>query len=219
MSAVQHSFICTDMLSASQLDVYKAVVDGALEDEIPFAVGGSLCMALYAGSVRPSRDLDIYVTPETKDRVIALLTRLGFADLHQLRPYDRSWIFRSTFGEDIVDVIWAMANHRTDVDDDWIQQGPVVDFTGRPLRLIPIEELIWSKLYVLQRDRCDWPDIINLIGHRAHDIDWSRLRRRIAEDGPLLQAVLSVYAWIRPGTNADQDRARLIDSREWLTFD
>lgn len=219
MSAVQHSFVCTEMLSASQLDLYKAVVDGALDREIPFAVGGSLCMALYAGCLRPSRDLDIYVTPAAKDRVIALLTSLGFADYHQLRPYDRSWIFRSTYGEDIVDVIWTMANHRTEVDAGWIQHGPVVDFAGRPLRLIPIEELIWSKLYVLQRDRCDWPDIINLIGRRGHEIDWGRLRQRLGEDCPLLEAVLSVFSWIRPGNDADQERARLIDSREWLTFE
>ena len=97
--------------------------------------------------------------------MIDLLINMGFTDFYDQHAYDRSWIFRSTFGEDIVDVIWGMANHRTEVDTAWIQRGPVVDFEGRPLRLIPVEELIWSKLYVLQKDRCDWPDILNLIGH------------------------------------------------------
>jgi hypothetical protein len=214
------------MLTPTQLALYGEVIGRALDSKMPFAVGGSLSMALYAGAIRPSRDLDLYVTPRTKDRMIDLLINMGFADFYDQRPYDRSWIFRSAFGDDIVDVIWGMANHRTEVDTAWIQRGPVVDFEGRSLRLIPVEELIWSKLYVLQKDRCDWPDILNLIGHCGASVDWPRLRDRLGDDIPLLDAVLSVYAWLRPERDTDagpaetpaQTRARLIDSREWLTF-
>jgi hypothetical protein len=75
--------------------------------------------------------------------------------------------------------------------------------------VIPLEELIWSKLYVLQRDRCDWPDILNLIYSAGPHVDWAHLMNRVAEDLPLLKGVLSVFSWVSP------HQALSIPSRVW----
>ncbi len=233
---MRHEVIGPGILTDAQVRVYGPVLKGAIERGIPFALGGSLGMAVYAGAFRPSKDLDIYVRPVDKDEMIDLLGHLGSADYFDRLPYDRSWIYRSTFGDEIVDVIWKMANHRSDVDDSWVTAGPVLDFAGQHARLVPIEELIWSKLYVLQRDRCDWPDVINLIDRSAARLDWSRLRDRLGDDIALLRSVLLVYRWLRPlkaadlpswvwsdphrvhsrGSEITEARARLLDSRDWL---
>ena len=42
------------MLTPTQLALYGEVIGRALDSNMPFAVGGSLSMALYAGAVRPS---------------------------------------------------------------------------------------------------------------------------------------------------------------------
>jgi hypothetical protein len=113
----------------------------------------------------------------------------------------------------IVDAIWAMANRRAEVDSRWVHGGPVVQMFGREFRVIPPEELLWSKLYVLQRDRCDWPDIMNLVYAAGPMLDWDHLLRRVGEDRPLLKGVLSVFSWLSP------QRAVLIPRRVWDLLD
>ena len=100
----------------------------------------------------------MYVLPEHRNCVIQILTKLGFSDYFDEAPYDREWIYRGICDGMIVDIIWSMANKRTDVDLEWITNGEEIDCDGQPVRIIALEEMIWSKLYVLQRDRCDWPD-------------------------------------------------------------
>jgi len=112
-------------------------------------------------------------------------------------------------------------------------------FPPRPIQeeaeLAPVEELIWAKLYVLQRDRCDWPDIINLIQAASDTIDWDHLLERLGDDAPLLAAALTVYGWLAPDsllklpvlvellarpTHRRPDatpREKLLDSRPWFT--
>jgi hypothetical protein len=102
-----------------------------------------------------------------------------------------------------------MANRRTQVDASWLTHGPQIAIRGEQLRAIPIEELIWSKLYVLQRDRSDWGDVLRLIHARAESIDWDRLLFRLAEDTPLLTGALAVLSWLAP------DRARYLPDSVW----
>jgi len=105
--------------------------------------------------------------------------------------------------------------------------------------VVPIEELIWSKLYVLQFDRSDWPEIVNLIALNPGRIDWERLVSRLGDDVPLLIALLTIAAWVRPdfisrlpawlaekiyvegealaAENLTERRAALLDTRPWLT--
>ena len=119
---------------------------------------------LHLGTTRStsgrSKDLDIYVRPEDRNAVIDVANRCGMNDYYDISAYDRGWIYRAYLDGVIVDTIWAMANKRTQVDKVWLN-GPQILLCGQAVTVIPPEELIWSKLYVLQRDRCDWPDIIN----------------------------------------------------------
>jgi len=107
------------------------------------------------------------------------------------------------------------------------------------LRIVPTEEMIWAKLYVLQRERCDWPDVLNLIYAAGPNLDWQHLLDRLGEDMPLLRGVLSVYTWLCPGRSeelppwlwqrlngpesrpgpspkVDLARIRRLDSRPWF---
>jgi hypothetical protein len=130
--------------------------------------------------------------------VIEMTFECGLMDYHDTKPYNRDWIYRAHTSEVIVDSIWAMANRRAEVDQAWLDRGPTVRMFDRLVRVIPPEELIWSKLYVMQRDRCDWPDILNLICATGPALDWNHLIGRVAEDVPLIKALLSVFSWISP---------------------
>jgi hypothetical protein len=234
MATIESTHRWPDVTSDAQLAVYTNVVHQAIDRGIPFAIGGSLAMAVYAGLLRPSKDLDIYVTPENKDRMIQVMTDVGLRDFYDTLPYDRGWIYRSTGEDAIVDIIWQMANRRATVDENWLTRGPEIKVEHQRVRLIPIEEMIWSKLYVLQRERSDWPDILNLIDRRTREIDWRYLVSRVGEDAPLLGAALNTYAWlspqnalnlpgwiwaaVRPNSRpvAEGTRSALLDTRPWL---
>ena len=219
--------------------VYRQAIRQVRALNLPFGFGGAFALAAYTGSFRNTKDFDFYVRPGDREAMIHALTMAGLEDHFDRLPYDRSWIYRASRGEIIVDAIWAMANHRAAVDDEWLNRGPEVTLRGERLRAIPVEELIWSKLYVLQRERCDWADVFNLLDAQVRSIDWERLLNRMAEDQPLLAGALEVFAWLAPervdevpatiwtrlgispprGAQLSDPaaRVRLLDSRPWFT--
>jgi hypothetical protein len=219
--------------------LYKTVIHEARNRTVPFAVGGGLAAMTYAGQWRNTKDLDLYMLRRDREVMIDVLTRLGFEDYYEQQPYDRKWIYRSKKGGSIVDLIWAMANQRAAVDETWLQ-GPEVEAGGEQFRLLAPEDSLWSKLYVLQYDRCDWPDALNVIYGVGAEMNWCRLLGNLGSDLPLLRGLLSAFAWLCPehakklptwlwnalqlqcpeGDNNSElvrYRARLIDSRPWFT--
>jgi hypothetical protein len=221
-----------------QWSIYKQVMHQARQQNLRFAVGGGLAAMTYAGQWRNSKDIDLYVLPGDRHQMIALVTALGLEDYYPKQAYDRQWIYRSHKDDTIVDIMWAMANQRAQVDEAWLN-GPEVNTGDAFFRLLPAEEELWSKLYVLQHDRCDWPDAANLLYGVGPQLDWRHLISRVAEDRPLLGGFLSLFAWLDPARARElpawiwrelqlptptgghpeiaAGRARLLDSRPWFT--
>jgi hypothetical protein len=54
-------------------------------------------------------------------------------------------------------------------------EGSVV---GAQVKLCPPEEMIWSKAYVMERERYDGADVVHLIRACGEHLDWVRLLRR-----------------------------------------
>lgn len=229
----------SDRLPEAEWSVYRPVLERAQAAGIPFAVGGGLAFSAYARRWRDTKDMDLYVRPADRDAMVALLGELGFTDYFEVHDYDRRWIYRSHRDGRIVDVIWQMANYRTEVDDDWLDRGRSLRVHGLRFRLLPLEELVWSKLYVVQRERCDWPDLLNLVHAGVEEIDWDHLLSRLGDDAPVLGGLLSVFGWLcperasrvpttvrervgilaprrGPGCDADSARVRLLDTRDWF---
>lgn len=228
-----------DRIPDSEWDVYQRVIHEARAAGVRFALGGAFATAVYTGELRNTKDLDLYIHPEDCDRMKGAISGAGLGDYFDRLPYDRSWIYRGSRDEVIVDAIWAMANLRAYVEPSWLTDGPEVTIRGERLRAIPIEELIWCKLYILQRERSDWCDVFNLIDARAESIKWEHLLARLSDDEPLLAGALSVFGWLAPDRAHDipeavwtglgirvpkstrdpdaiRDRANLLDSRPWF---
>jgi hypothetical protein len=220
-----------------QWTLYKSVITAAHDRQLRFAVGGGLAAATYCGQWRDTKDLDLYTFEHGREELIEVLSSLGFGDYFDQKSYDRKWIYRAWKDGTIIDVIWSMANGRGSVDDHWIN-GPEVEIDGRAVHLVAPEEMIWNKLYVLQHDRCDWPDVFTVLYAIGADIDWRYLVRRVGEDASLLAGLLSTFAWLCPGhassfpswlwpelglreprpvsSLSPGQRADLLDSRAWF---
>jgi hypothetical protein len=183
----------------SQWRIYQTILDEAIARKIPFALGGAFAVATYTGYWRNTKDLDLYVLPQYRERMLEVLGSTGMRDLYDAKPYDRWWIYRGTKDDAIVDVIWAMANHRAQIDELWMS-GSDVEIRGRKLKVLPPEAMFWDKLYIMQRDRCDWPDVLNLLYSAGPEMDWEHLLNRIGdEDCMLASGALMVFRWISPG--------------------
>jgi hypothetical protein len=180
-----------------QWHIYRSVIEEAQKREIPFAVGGAFAVATYTGRWRNTKDLDLYVLPQYRERMVEVLHEAGLRDYYDVKPYDRWWIYRTHDGGTIVDLIWAMANHRAEIDELWMS-GPEIELLGYRLKVLPAEAMLWDKLYILQRDRCDWPDVLNLLYSAGREIRWEYIVRRMGADVALLAAILVVFAWMAP---------------------
>ena len=221
--------------------MYEQVLSMAQERGVRFALGGAFALATYTGRWRNTKDLDLYVAPEDRQALIQVLTDAGFEDYYDQVPYDREWIYRGFKEGTIVDIIWSMANQRAQVDRSWLIRGPRMEVRGQSVRIVPPEEMIWAKLYVLQRDRCDFPDVLNIVYAAGSSLDWDLLLDRLGDDWPLLSGLMSVFQWMCPGRalelpkplwkrlrlprpqaepvpSTDRRRVELLDRRPWFLF-
>ncbi len=225
----------TAIVPLKQWRLYRPALEAALAEGPDFAVAGGLAFSAYSGRKRNTKDIDVCVRPSDRQSMIDHLTQAGFEDYYEREKYDRKWIFRGWKDGTIVDVIWQMANYRTQVDDLWLTRGPKVRLHGCHVRLLPPEELIWSKLYVLQRERCDWPDLLNIVHAVGRELDWNYLLARIGPDAPILGGLLNVFGWLcpdqarqlparlwsrvglkKPSSLPDDHRVQLLDTRDWF---
>jgi hypothetical protein len=201
--------VWVDELPDDEWEIYRDVLHGANERGTPFALAGAFALAAYTHHWRDTKDLDLCVQPRDRQAMIDTLNNAEFNDYYDQKPYDRAWIFRGVRDGVIVDVIWAMANQRAQVDESWFCPDTLVEARGEEARVISPEVILWDKLYILQRDRSDWPDAMNLLEAVGDQLDWRNILRRTGEDAPLLAGLLSVFRWVSPG------RARAIPEWVW----
>jgi hypothetical protein len=228
----------TQEIPEDQWEVYQRVINQAQERDIPFSLGGAFAVATYTGRWRATKDLDLYVLPRDREKMVAAISAAGLSDYYEKNPYDRGWIYRSYSDGQIVDAIWTMANYTIQVDETWIAGGPVIDVRGYELHIAPPEEMIFGKIFIVQHDRCDWPEIMNMIYFTGPNLDWEHLLARLGLQTPVLAGVLSLFGWLSPqkarefpvwlwdrlglrrpeGELTPEERrfrANLIDSRPW----
>lgn len=229
----------SELVSEQEWSYCREILSEAKRRGISFAVGGGLAFSVYADRIRNTKDVDIFILPKDRDAMIEITATLGFADYYEQLPYERHWLYRAHRNGVIVDLMWRMANDRAEVDEGWLKGGLTVSIHGDDMPLLPREELIWSKLYVLQRDRSDWPDILNILLIEAASLDWQRLLEKVGDDARLLGGIILVFSWLCPEKAAslpkwiwermgigplpldpERDvecrRTRLLDTRDWF---
>lgn len=194
----QASEIMAALVPPEQWAVYADFISEAGRRGITLAVGGGLAVSAYSGCVRNTKDMDLYILEKDSRAVMEMSRELGF-DEYTAVPYDPTWSYRSCRSGYILDFLWRMLNGRSTVDDVWLTQGWELQVRGLSFRLLPVEELIWSKLYIVRRERSDWPDIISLLYARGGDMDWHRLLSNLGDDRLVLGGLLNLFRWLCPG--------------------
>lgn len=227
------------LIPDDQWEIFQRGTTAVRRAGVDFLLAGALGLATYTGHWRNTKDVDIIIRAADRDRAVAAIQEAGFEDYFAREAYDRTWIFRAFRDGVIFDIIWELPNHRVSIDDGWFERASSLRLRGQVFAAAPAEEMIRVKLYVMQRERCDWVDVLNLLAGAYEAIDWAWLVRRMGRDLDLLHGVLAVFNWMCPGraralpdwlrtqfalSNAapaddaamEDRRVRLFDSRPWF---
>jgi hypothetical protein len=194
--------VLLELVSEEQWQAYDPVLRAAAEQGLRFAIGGGIAFSVYSHQRRNTKDLDLFMLPEQHRAFMAIMAGSGFCEYLEV-PYDPTWSFRGECRGYIMDVLWGMLNERAPVDKDWVERGLPVTIHGLNLRLLSPEELIWTKLYIMHRDRCDWPDILAILLARGARLDWPHLLSRLGHDAAVLGSILQIFRWLCPGEAAN----------------
>lgn len=165
---------------------------------LEFLVGGTYAFTPYTGIQRSTKDFDIFVRSDDIDRVLAVLANAGLRT-EKTFPH---WLAKVFHGGDFVDVIFNSGNAVTPVDEQWFAHAPAASVLGVPVKLVPAEEMLWSKAFVMERERYDGADVIHILRSRAERLDWDRLLDRFGERWRVLLADLTLFGFVYPGERA-----------------
>jgi hypothetical protein len=184
--------------SQQELDARADALRALAGSRIPFLVAGAYAFFEYTGIFRDTKDLDVFLRERDLEDAFRLLERAGF----RTELTDPSWIGKAWRGEWFVDLIFSSGNGVAVVDDLWFRHarpGRVMDVD---VLLAPPEEIIWSKSFVLERERYDGHDVSHLLHACGDSLDWERLLERFDRYWEVLFAHLLMFQFAYPGTRS-----------------
>jgi hypothetical protein len=157
-------------------------------------VGGGYALEPYLGAGRQVKDLDLFVRPRDVER---LLRHLDARECRCERTFPH-WLAKVQRGPHYIDVIFNGGNGACPVDDEWLLHGVPARVLDVDVRLCPPEEMIWSKAFVMERERYDGADVAHLLRACADQLDWARLTRRFDSHWRVLFSHLILFGFIYP---------------------
>jgi hypothetical protein len=173
---------------------YRKALNAVVKSEVPFLVGGGYALECYTGLGRPARDFDLFVR---RRDIRALLDALAAEGLRTDMVFPH-WLAKVYIDGDCIDLIFSSGNAVAEVDDEWFRHSLPNTMLGHSVRLCPPEEMIWSKAFIMERERYDGADIAHLIRACGERLDWRRLLDRFGPDWRVLLSHLTLFGYIYP---------------------
>jgi hypothetical protein len=183
-----------NVLTSAARVFYCRTLQTLKEAGIPFLVGGAYALQRYTGIERHTKDFDMFIRRGDYHRLMEVLSADG---CHTELTYPH-WLGKAHRGEDFIDVIFSSGNAIAEVDDAWFAHAAPGEVLGMPVLLCPAEEMIWSKAFVMERERFDGADIAHLIRAVGDQLDWRRLLNRFGPHWRVLLSHLVMYGFIYP---------------------
>jgi hypothetical protein len=174
---------------------YRRTLHVLSDAGVPFLVGGSHAFLHYTGIVRNTKDFDLFVVREDFERALEALALAGYRT-EVTFPH---WLGKAHQSGDHVDIVFSSGNGIARVDDLWFEHAVEAQVLGMPVELMPCEELIWQKAFIMERDRYDGADIMHMLRAQGPSLDWDRLVARFDRFWPLLLAYVVQFTFTYPG--------------------
>jgi len=191
-------------LPEATADVARQAMEVFDREAIPFLVSGAYAYAFYTGVERHTKDFDVCVKAADIDRALAALETAGF----NTEVSSRVWLAKAHLDSQMVDLVFNSGHAEHPVDETWFERAGEVEILDRRAMVAPVEELIRSKAFIMERERFDGGDVSHLLRCQADQIDWKHLLEIFGEHWHVLFSHLVLYQYIYP---AERDRVP-----EWL---
>ena len=180
-----------EVTEADDGDLFLRVLDEALDAlhtaDIPFLLIGGIGSAVY-GRDQGTRDIDVFVRPETARRVLEVLGARGF----DTKEVAERWLSKAMKHGVLVDVIFRSTRDIL-LGDEMLDRSRVMPFRGREVPLAPPEDLVVMKACAMSEDTSRyWYDAVSIIAHS--ELDWDYLVARAREHGARRLLSLLLFA-------------------------
>src|SRR5258706_6010292 len=175
---------------AFYVDSMELMRDGGL----PFLVGGAYAFARYTGIERHTKDFDVFVLREDFPKAKAIFEAAGY----ECELTFSHWLGKALKGEDFIDLVFSAGNGVAEVDELWFDYAVDSVVFDVDVKLIPAEEMIWSKGLIMERERFDGADVAHVILATGDRMDWRRLIDRYGEHWRGLYAHLVLFGFFYP---------------------
>jgi hypothetical protein len=186
---------------------YRQVLNVLTEAGIPYLVGGAYALAHYTGIHRDTKDFDIFLTRRDVERALDTLSSVGYST-----EMTHAHFLGKVFSEGLfVDLIFSSGNGLSPVDDEWFRYASAGELLGLPVKFCAIEDMLWSKAFIMERERYDGGDVAHLIRVGSPHLNWRRLFAHFGPHWRVLLAHLVLFGFIYPGER-DRIPTRVMDT-------
>ena len=177
---------------------YREAMEVLSRAGVPFLVGGAFAFVHQAGIDRSTKDLDIFVLPSDVQRLLRASSDAGYeADL-----VFSHWLAKIHAPTGFIDVIFSSGNGIAVVDDGWFEHAAQREVLGVTVQVAPAEESLWSKAFVMERERYDGADVAHIILAHGERLDWRRLIDRFGLHWRVLLSHLVLFGFIYPSVRS-----------------
>jgi hypothetical protein len=173
---------------------YRRTLHVLSDAGVPFLVGGSHAFLEYTGIARVTKDFDLFLRRADVERASEALGGAGYRT-ELTFPH---WLAKAWQHEDFVDLVFSSGNGICPVDDGWFDHAVETQVLGMPVKIVPCEELLWQKSFLMERERFDGADVMHILRARGPQLDWARLSDRYADRWMLLYMYLTLFAFVYP---------------------
>jgi hypothetical protein len=183
---------------ADRADFFRRALIALERAGVRYMIGGAYALERYTGITRDTKDIDVFVMPRDSARTLAVWAGEGFG----IELTDPNWLAKAFEGDYFLDLIFNSGNGLCPVDEGWFEHAVDDTVLGLPVKLCPLEEMLWQKVFIMERERYDGADIAHLIRSHGARLDWERVLARVGENWEVLLAHLIMVNYIYPNDGA-----------------
>ncbi len=181
-------------LDEQSRDFYRRALSLLDQHHLPYLVGGAYAFARYTGIERHTKDFDVFIRRSDFHHASTIFEEAGY-ETDLTFPH---WLGKAFKGDDFIDLIFSAGNGVASVDDLWFEHAMDARVLDMDVKLIPPEEMIWSKGLIMERERYDGADVAHVIHALGEKLDWRRLLDRFGKYWRPLYAHLILFGFIYP---------------------
>ncbi|MGE3177011.1 MAG: hypothetical protein AB7O32_06055 [Vicinamibacterales bacterium] len=184
-----------ELVAGTPTGFYRRVMQTLARSQVPYLVGGAYALAHYTGVPYRTKDFDLFLKRADVPRAQEALESAGFPTSLVFSHF----LAKVHEGPSFVDLIFGSGNGIAAVDDQWFDYSVRGEVFGIVVSFCPIEEIIWSKAFIMERERFDGGDISHVLLATAERLDWPRLLERFGPHWRVLLAHLILFGFVYPG--------------------